>query len=243
MDVAPVVGLVGLLFVKEVGVPIPVPGDLLVLGAGVAASGSGPAAPLELAAILAAGFLGGSLQFFLVRGAFRGPLLRILARFGISAERIDRLAEWLRRRGARGVAIARATPGLRVGAISASGIAALPFSVFLAGLIVGNTLFVGGHFALGYVVGAPALGLINGAGGVGIGVAAFVGLAALGAGAWIVLRRRRASGPATAADRADLQPSDQPDLSVLGSWAEAACPACIAITVGERMLGERGVLA
>jgi membrane-associated protein len=232
MDVAPVVGLVGLLFVKEVGVPIPVPGDLLVLGAGVAASGSGLAAPLELMAILAAGFLGGSLQFLLIRGAFRQPLLRILARFGVSAERINRLAEWLRRRGARGVAIARATPGLRVGAISASGIAALPFSVFLAGLIAGNTVFVGGHFALGYVVGAPALGFISGAGGVGIGIVAFVGLAALGAGAWVVLRRRRASRPATG----DLQR----DLPSLGSWAEAACPACIAITLGGRVLGERG---
>lgn len=199
MDVAPVVGLVGLLFVKEVGVPIPVPGDLLVLGAGVAASGSGLAEPLEFVAILAAGFIGGSLQFLLVRGAFREPILRILARFGVSAERIAALAEWLRRRRARGVAIARATPGLRVGAISASGIAALPFSVFLAGLIAGNTVFVGGHFALGYLVGAPARGLINGAGGVGIGVVAFVGLAVLGAAAWAGLRRRRASRPTAAA--------------------------------------------
>lgn len=233
MDIAPVVGLVGLIFVKEVGVPIPVPGDLLVLGAGVTASGSGLAAPLEFAAILTAGFLGGSLQFLLVRGAFREPLLRILDRFGVSEERLEKLAEWLRRRGSRGVAIARATPGLRVGAISASGIAALPFSVFLAGLVAGNTVFVGGHFALGYVVGAPALEFINAAGGAGIGVIAFVGLAALGAGAWVALRRRRAS-------RLVLEEL-QPDLPSVGSWAEAACPACLAVTLGGRVLGERGL--
>lgn len=228
MDVAPFGGLIGLLFVKEVGVPIPVPGDLLVLGAGVAAAGSGLAAPVVLVAILAAGFLGGSVQFLLVRGAFRGPLLRLLARFGISGDRVDRLAEWLRRRGSRGVAVARATPGLRVGAISASAIAALPFPVFVAGLVVGNTIFVGGHFALGYVVGAPALGLISGAGGLAFGVALFVGLALLGAAAWIALRRRRAAAPAS--------PTDLPSAA---AWAEAACPACLAITIGARSLEAR----
>jgi hypothetical protein len=34
MDVAPLLGLAGLLFLKEAGLPLPVPGDLLVLGAG-----------------------------------------------------------------------------------------------------------------------------------------------------------------------------------------------------------------
>jgi membrane protein DedA with SNARE-associated domain len=225
MDLEPVAGLVGLLFVKEVGVPIPVPGDLLVLGAGVAASTGGVAAPLELLAILVAGFLGGTLQFLLVRGAFRRPILRILARFGVSAERIDRLAEWLRRRGVRGVAIARATPGLRVGAISASGIAALPFSVFLAGLVAGNTVFVGAHFALGYVVGAPALELIKGAGGIAIAVVAFLVLAGLGGAAWAWLRRRQAGARAIVTD-----------LPSAGAWAEAACPGCLLVTLGARAL-------
>jgi membrane protein DedA with SNARE-associated domain len=229
MDLAPVIGLIGLLFVKEAGVPIPVPGDLLVLGAGVAASSSGAAAPIELAAILVAGFLGGSLQFLLVRGAFRRPLLQILARLGVSAERIDRLAEWLRRRGVRGVAIARATPGLRVGAISASGIAALPFSVFLAGLVAGNTVFVGGHFALGYIVGAPALEIIKGAGGVAIGIVAFITLAALGGVGWTWLRRRRARAGALLTD-----------LPSTAAWAEAACPACLLVTVGARVFEPGG---
>jgi membrane protein DedA with SNARE-associated domain len=232
MDLAPVAGLVGLLFVKEMGVPIPVPGDLLVLGAGIAASGSGLAAPAELVAILVAGFLGGSLQFLLVRGAFRRPLLRILARFGVSAERLDRLADWLRRRGARGVAIARATPGLRVGAISASGIAALPFPAFLGGLVAGNTVFVGGHFLFGYVVGAPALDLIARAGGLAVGVIAFVALAVLGFVAWRILRRRQRVASS----------SPRSDMATAASWTEAACPACLAVTLGARARS-RGVAA
>jgi membrane protein DedA with SNARE-associated domain len=213
MDTAALFGLLGLLLVKEAGLPIPIPGDLLVLGAGVAAAADGAVAPFELAAILAAGFLGGSVQFLLVRGALRARVLAILTRVGVSRERLDRLAEWLRRRGVRGVAIARATPGLRIGAISASGIAALPFPTFLAGLVAGNTLFVGGHFALGFIVGAPALELIRGAGGVAAAVVAFVALALIGVAGWAWLRRRRRAG-----------------LPSAGAWAEASCPACLAIS-------------
>ena len=214
MELGPLLALVGLLFVKEAGVPIPIPGDLLVLGAGVAAAADGAVAPVELGAILAAGFAGGSLQFILVRGALRGRLLALLALVGVPRDRLDRLAEWLRRRGARGVAIARATPGLRIGAIGASGIAALPFPAFLAGLVVGNTVFVGGHFVLGFIIGAPALDLVRAAGGAAAATVAFVALAAIGVVAWAWLRRSRRA---------------RTGLASLGAWTEASCPACLAI--------------
>ena len=80
MDPVPVLALIGLLFVKEAGVPVPVPGDLIVLGAGVAASGTVGAGPIELVAILLAGYAGGSVQFVVVRGALRDRLLHLLAR-------------------------------------------------------------------------------------------------------------------------------------------------------------------
>jgi len=226
MELGPLLGLLGLLFVKEAGLPIPIPGDLLVLGAGVAAASDGAIAPLELAAILAAGFLGGSIQFLLVRGALRGRVLAILTRVGVSRERLDRLAEWLRRRGVRGVAIARATPGLRIGAISASGIAALPFPTFIVGLVAGNTLFVGGHFALGFVVGAPALDLIRGAGGVATAIVGFGALSLVGAAGWAWLRRRRQAG-----------------LPSAGAWAEASCPACLAISFATRVAADTATMS
>jgi membrane protein DedA with SNARE-associated domain len=228
LDPVPVLTLIGLLFVKEAGVPVPVPGDLLVLGAGVAASGTGLAAPVELAGLLAAGYAGGSVQFLLVRGTLRDRLLRLLARLGVSRERLDRLADWLRRRGAGGVAAARLTPGLRVGAIAASALADLRFGgVFLPGLVGGNTVFVGGHFALGYVIGAPAMALVAGLGGAAAAVVGLVVLAGAGAVAWTVLRRRSAARRATA----PAPGVANGDLPGYGAWTEAACPACLAISI------------
>jgi membrane protein DedA with SNARE-associated domain len=233
MDLLPALGLLGLLFVKEAGVPVPVPGDLLVIGAGVAAAaaGGGAAAVALLAAILVAGYAGGSLQFALVRGAFRAPLLAILRRAGISEERIEQLAAWLRRRGATGVATARATPGIRVGAIAASGLAALRFGPFLGGLVVGNGVFVGAHFLLGAVVGPPALAAVSASSGPIVVAAALAVLALLGAGGWLALRRRRRA--ASSAERPDAGAATVPAalglMDGLGAWADAACPACLAV--------------
>lgn len=224
MDIAAELGLLGLLVVKEAGLPVPVPGDLLVIGAGVAATSAGGGAVVVglLLAILVAGYAGGSVQFALVRGAFRRPLLAILRRAGVPEARLERLADWLRRRGAAGVATARVTPGIRVGAIAASGLAGLPFPVFLGGLIVGNGLFVSAHFLVGVIVGPPALAAVSASSGPIAVVVALVVLAILGAGGWIALRRRRRPGLGPG-------PVTPGWFDGLGSWADAACPACLAV--------------
>ncbi|HEY5520776.1 MAG TPA: hypothetical protein VIK08_08965 [Candidatus Limnocylindrales bacterium] len=215
MDIAAALGLAALLFVKEAGVPIPIPGDLLVLGAGVASAGNPAGAVVALVSILVAGYLGGVVQFVLARGALRRPLLALLTRFGVPRARIDALSERLRSGGARGVAIARTTPGVRVPAIAASGVAALPMQSFVPGLVAGNTLFVGAHFVLGYVVGVPAVAIIQSSGTVLL-VGGLVVFAVIGAIGWLLLRRRRRSSADFAA------------------WADAACPACLALALVNR---------
>jgi membrane protein DedA with SNARE-associated domain len=150
----------------------------------------------------------------LIRGGLRRVVVGVLARFGISESRIDALVGRLRKGGARGVAIARATPGVRVPAIAASGIAALPLPAFLTGLVVGNGLFVTGHFLLGYLIGPPAQAFLQQQ-GLALTIGAFVVFAIIGAVGWLVIRRRRRGMTLTA-------------------WADAACPACLALAVAGR---------
>ena len=233
MDVAPLATLTGLLLLKEMGLPIPVPGDLLVLGAGAATSGRAEGA-IWLAAILGAGYVGGTIQFFLVRGAMRAPLLALLTRVGVPRVRLDSMAETLCTGGTRAIAVARATPGLRVAAIAAGGIADLPARMFLPGFLVGNTIFVGSHFALGFVLGKPALGIASQLGNPLVLAAILVGLSAAGAAAWLLIRRRRvaelelATEPA-AATVTGLNPVHLPEEGGFGAWADAACPICFTL--------------
>ena len=222
MDVVGLGGIAGLLFVKEAGIPIPVPGDLIVLSVGVAAAGGSIDPVVALVVIIVAGILGGIVQFGLVRGPGRRSLLAILRRLGVTEARIEALAGRLGRGGATGVAVARMTPGVRVVAIAAAAIAAVPFGRFTVGLVVGNAIFVGAHFALGFALGKPAIALVSGAAGA---VTVVVGLAVVGgAGWWLIDRRRRRSGSAVASDSsAGAAWAD----ATGAAWADAACPACL----------------
>jgi membrane protein DedA with SNARE-associated domain len=104
------------------------------------------------------------------------------------------------------------TPGVRIAVIPAAALAALPFLVFLPGLVAGNGVFVTAHFGLGFVLGAYASELIRQASGPLIVVAVVVALAV---GGWVVLRRRASRTHAT---------------DSYECWADCSCPACAVIT-------------
>lgn len=215
LESAALLAILGLILVKEAGVPIPVPGDLVVIGAGVAA-GRGELEPVvAVGAIVVASIAGGIVQYGLLRSVARPLILRLLQRLG-SAERVDRQTERLRRGGARSVALARSTPGVRIVAIAASALAGIPAVAFVVGLAIGNALFITAHFALGYVVGEPIVSAIGGA----LGPLAIlgVGLAVTGGIGWLVLGRRRGQrrGAATV-------------LETAAAWADACCPACLVV--------------
>ena len=141
---AALIAIVGLILVKEAGVPIPVPGDLIVIGAGVAA-GRGELDPVTaLAAIVLASVAGGIVQYGLLRSVARPLMLRLLERLGTTA-RVERQTERFRRGGARSVAVARSTPGVRIVAIAASALAGNPERAFVYGLAIANGLFIAAH--------------------------------------------------------------------------------------------------
>jgi membrane protein DedA with SNARE-associated domain len=214
LELGPVLAIAGLILVKEAGVPIPVPGDLVVIGAGVAANRGDLDPVVGLLAIVLASIAGGIVQYVLLRTVARPLLLRLLGRLG-SVERIDRQTERLRRGGARSVAFARSTPGVRIVAIAASALAGVPAGAFLLGLATGNALFIGAHFGLGYLIGPPVVAIVGGALGTLALLAIVVSL--VGAAGWVALgrwRRRQRSTLATAI-----------------SWSDACCPACLALGV------------
>ena len=219
---AALLAIVGLILVKEAGVPIPVPGDLIVIGAGVAA-GRGELDPgVALVALVVASIVGGVVQYGLLRSVARPLVLRLLERLG-SAERVERQTDRLRRGGARSVAVARSTPGVRIVAIAASALAGIPAIAFITGLAVGNALFIAAHFGLGYVAGEPMAAAVGGA--LGPLAIAALGLAAIGAIGWVILGRVRSH----------RTPSP---LASVSAWADACCPACLTLAAVEARAGQ-----
>src|SRR5262245_43701910 len=190
MDAVAVAGLIGIILVKELGIPVPVPGDLLIVGAGAYLATDLPLAGVALAAILVAGYIGASAQFFLYGTALRRPLLAALERLGIGAARLEGLSNRFRSAGIKGVAVTRMTPGVRIAVVPAAALAAIPYLVFLPGIMVGNGVFVTAHFAAGFLLGSYARDVIQRVTDPRVlGVVILVVLAIVGL---VALRRRRA---------------------------------------------------
>jgi membrane protein DedA with SNARE-associated domain len=211
MDVVAILGLAALILAKEAGVPLPIPGDLVIIGTGATLAGDLLGAGVVLTTILLAGFIGASIQFFLFGSALRRPLLAALARLGVGEERLRGLSDRFRTNGFGAVALARMTPGVRIAVIPAAAIAAIPFLVFLPGIVAGNGVFVTAHFGLGFLLGNYAKDLLERASGPAILIGLLIVLAV---GGWLVLRRRAARTK---------------DDDTYECWADCSCPACVAI--------------
>jgi membrane protein DedA with SNARE-associated domain len=212
MDALYVAGLALLILAKEAGVPLPIPGDLVIIGAGAALAGDLLGAGTVLGVILVSGFIGASIQFFLFGSALRRPLLAALDKLGVGEERIRGLSDRIRGGGIGAVALTRMTPGLRIAVIPAAALATIPYLVFLPGIMAGNGVFVTAHFGVGFVLGVYAAEFIQQA---TIPLIVVGVLVVLAIGGWIILRRKRA--PAAPDDTYEC-------------WADCSCPACVVLT-------------
>jgi membrane protein DedA with SNARE-associated domain len=213
-----------LLATKAAGVPVPIPADAIMLGAAAWAAAGRVALAAAFATVLLALLVGGLAQFGLARGPGRRVLYRFGRYLGLTPARLEAVAGTARRRGPIGLAGAMLLPGVRAVVVAACGVAGVPLARFLPALVLGSSLDVGLHFALGYLGGAllaeigsalPALPALRGP----LLFGAVVVLLALGLGAWLVIRRRQrpASPPAEVVAEA------------VASWCQATCPVCLAL--------------
>jgi membrane protein DedA with SNARE-associated domain len=200
------------MLIKAVGVPIPVPGDVILLATAARAAEGKVVLWFAFTALLIAIVAGGVLQFLLARGPGRGVLLRHGSRLGLSESRVEAIASRMRQGGPLAIGIGVLTPGLRSAVIPASGLTGLPLGTFLTGLALGSAVDVALHFAIGFggagLLAASPLSLVA--------VLLLVGLAA-----WFVLARRRHKTPAAA----------------LNAWTQATCPVCLIVGSAVRLEG------
>src|SRR5205823_3162798 len=108
-DLLATYGLPAIFFVmllKEAGIPIPIPSDLIMLGA-AARVASGQFDLLTVIIVFEVAMLvGGIVQYLLARGPGRGLVYRFGRYIGLTQPRLDRAVGTLQRGGAVGVAVA-----------------------------------------------------------------------------------------------------------------------------------------
>ncbi len=210
------------MLLKEMGAPVPIPSDLIMITAGVQLA-TGTFGLLELAIFVELAILiGCSIHFLLARAAGRRIIYRFGRFIGLTERRLDQLTAALRTRGPLAIFLALNVPAARSGVVAAAGVAGLSYRAFAPPMLAGNSVFYGWHIALGFIAGPAALAFLERTNTSLLLV--FAALAVLGLLGWLALKRR--NGAATKADT----------LERLHAWTEAACPGCLALTA----LGVRG---
>lgn len=149
-----------ILFLEDLGVPMPVPADVALLLAGYRLRNH--ASPLLFIGLMILAINVGATILYAV--AYRGgrPLID---RFGhylhLNAAKLESTEAWLKRRGFWGIAFGRAIPGVRIVTVLACGIFRIPPVRFLTAQFVGISLYMVILLVAGYYVGPEAVERIN----------------------------------------------------------------------------------
>jgi membrane protein DedA with SNARE-associated domain len=151
-----------LVLTEEAGVPVPVPGDFLMLALGVHARQGHVELWQALAILEIATVLGASILYFAAARAGRGLVYRYGRYIHLTPSRLDRAERWLSHHGTGAIVVGRLTPGLRMATVIGCGIFGVPFWRFLPSLALGAFVYILIYTLLGYFVGPAVLQLVEG---------------------------------------------------------------------------------
>jgi membrane protein DedA with SNARE-associated domain len=151
-----------LILVEEAGVPVPVPGDFLMLGMGAHAREGRIPLWSALLVMEAATLIGASILYFVAQRAGRDLVYRYGRYMHLTPERLDRAQQFLERRGPLAIVLGRVTPGLRMPTVIAAGVFGVPYWRFLPSLAIGGFAYILLYTLLGFFFGPAVLAVMEG---------------------------------------------------------------------------------
>lgn len=173
----PLIVIATLIFIEELGVPSPVPGDLMMLLAGVEVAQHRQHLWIVLLVMELATIAGACGLFAFSRRVGRPFVVRYGHFIHLTPERLRRVEGAVQRHGAWSVVAGRLIPGLRIITPLAVGVLDEPFLVFLPALALGAFVYILVVTLAGVFVGPAALNTFE---RISLPIAALCSLAALG---------------------------------------------------------------
>jgi membrane protein DedA with SNARE-associated domain len=151
-----------MILVEEAGVPVPVPGDFLMLALGAHAREGRVPLWQALLVMEIATLVGASALYFVSARTGRGLVYRYGRYMHLTQARLDKAEGWLQRHGSLAIVVGRNTPGLRMATVIACGVFGVPFWRFLPSLALGAFVYILFYTMLGYIFGPVVLGFLEG---------------------------------------------------------------------------------
>ncbi|HEY7067036.1 MAG TPA: DedA family protein [Chloroflexota bacterium] len=174
------------LLLEEAGIPLPLPGDLVMMLAGVRVAQGRTHPALALLLMEGATLLGSSALYWLARRGGRPVLYRYGKFLHLELDKLERAEDFLRRHGHLAIVAGRVIPGLRIPTTLAAGVFGVPYRVFLPSLAVGASAYILFFFFIGLFAGPGVVRALEGPHfplrtiadllGVGLAIAAYIGI-------------------------------------------------------------------
>src|SRR5215207_3929304 len=145
--------------IEELGIPMPIPTDVLIVFAGTGLSV--PQLGLLYVLLAASSTVGASGLYAIVRRGGR-PLVERFGRYvHLGPKQLARSEALLARGGWSAIAIGRAIPGLRYGTVVACGLFKVPYPRFVTAHLAGSSVYIAVFLMLGAVFGPAVLDRIH----------------------------------------------------------------------------------
>lgn len=174
-----------LVFAEEAGVPLPLPGEVLLVAGGVLVATGGLDAWLFVPLAYASALGGAVVGYSWARLAGERGLRTLAERLG-QARRMHRATQHLRQASARDIALSRLLPGLRVYTTLVAGAAGIERARFLAGVVPATAVWLAAYTVIGVIAGVPAERLLGRLEGLILQGAVLI---VIGAAAYVAVRR------------------------------------------------------
>jgi membrane-associated protein len=172
------------LLLEESGIPLPLPGDLVMMLAGVRVAQGRTHPVLAILLMESATLLGSSALYWLARRGGRPVLYRYGKFLHLELDKLERAEDFLRRHGQLAIVAGRVIPGLRIPTTLAAGVFGIPYWTFMPPLAVGASIYILFFFFVGLLAGPGVVRALEGphfplrtiadVAGVGLAIAAYV---------------------------------------------------------------------
>jgi membrane protein DedA with SNARE-associated domain len=146
-------GLFVVIFLEELGVPLPAPGDVAIMYGGYLTTTGAIPYPLAYLAVVSAAVLGSACNLTISRKYGRPFIQRFGKYIGVTEARLMHAEGLFKRWGPWAIIIGRHIPGMRIVLSALSGILGVPYRVFIPCVFVSAMIWAAIFLEIGRRVG------------------------------------------------------------------------------------------
>src|SRR6202795_688255 len=150
-------GLFFVIFLEELGVPLPAPGDAAIAYGGYLTTTGAIPYPLAYVAVVSGAVLGSACNLTISRRYGRPFIQRFGRYIGVTDERLVRAERLFKRWGPWAIIVGRHIPGMRIVLSALSGILGVPYRVFVPCVLVSASIWAAIFLEIGRLLG-PSVG-------------------------------------------------------------------------------------